>query len=147
MKHILITILTILAFHVAAQDIPAGTFRDHMIKIAENEDIQKIYNVRDEDGHRVFYIDLGCYDQYKQKESIESRNGDVYLWDEGTVFFFKIPYTLDLLRIRDDGENIVFYEFVYSTEKARHYIEAKFVKRYDDWEFVDVAISKVKEAY
>lgn len=147
MKQLLISILILLAVQTAAQEIPAETFRNHMIMIAQNEDIQKQYNVRDEEGGRVFYFNLGCYSQFHQDEPLESRNGDVYLWNEGTVFFYKIPYTLDLLRIRDDEENIVYYEFVYSTEKSRHYIEAKFVKRYDAWEFVDVAISKVKEAY
>ena len=147
MKHILISILILMAVHAAAQEIPAETFRSHMIMIAQNEDIQKQYNVRDEDGERVYYFNLGCYEHFHLEEPAESRAGDVYLWNKGSVFFYKIPYTLDLLRIRDDEENILFYEFVYSTEKGRHYIEAKFVKRYDVWEFVDVAISRVKQAY
>jgi hypothetical protein len=147
MKHILISILISLAFHATAQEIPAGTFQQHMVKIAENEDIQKTYDVRNEEGYRLFYFDLGCNGQYHQQEPIESKNGDVYLWNEGSVFFHKIPYTLDLLRIRDNDDNMVFYEFVYTTEKNRHYIEAKFVKRYDEWELVDVTISKVKQAY
>ncbi len=147
MKHILYSILILLAIHTTAQDTPAETFQSHMMKVAENTDIQKNFNVRNEDGFRIFYINLGCYGHYHQDTPIESLNGDVYLYNEGAVFFHDITYTLDLLRITDDDENMVFYEFVYTTEKKRQYIEAKFVKRYDKWELVDVAISKVKQAY
>lgn len=147
MKHFLIPVFFLLAFGVSAQDIPAETFQHHMIKIAENTDIQKNFNVRNEEGFRTFYINLGCYGQYHQDAPVKSLNGDVYLYNEGSIFFHDIAYTLDLLRITDEDNGMVFYEFVYTTEKNRQYIEVKFVKRYEEWELVDVAISKVKRAY
>jgi hypothetical protein len=132
---------------LSAQGISAETFQNHMIMLAENEDIQKVYNVRNDEGFRVFYVNLGCYGDYHADDPVESLNGDVYLFNEGAIFFHNITFTLDLLRIHDDAENMVFYEFIYSDEKSRHYIEVKFVERNERWELVDVAITKVKQAY
>lgn len=147
MKLFPISIFIMLSFAINAQDLPVATFQNHMAAVAENEDIQKNFNIRNEEGYRIFYINLGCYGQYHQDTPIESLNGDVFLYNEGAIFFHDITYTLDLLRVTDDDDNMVFYEFVYTNEKARHYIETKFVKRYEKWELVDVAISKVKRAY
>jgi hypothetical protein len=135
-----------IALNASSQTIPAEDFKTHILMISENEDIQKKYQV-EEEGNRVVYFNLGNYEVYHQKEPIKNRFGEVFLWDEGTIAFRKIPYTLDLLRIREEGDNLVFYELTYDDGKEKNFMEIKFVKRYQDWELVDVAISKVKKAY
>jgi hypothetical protein len=130
-----------------SQDIPAETFRRHIIAVTESAPVQEKYLVEDQDHRRVYYIHLGCYNQYHQMEPIENKNGDVYLWNEGAIAFHDVSYTLDLLRIRQSEDNIVFYELVYYDGKTKYFIETKFVKRYQDWELVDTALTKLKEAY
>ncbi|NCA85566.1 MAG: hypothetical protein EOM83_08330 [Clostridia bacterium] len=140
-------ILLALGLSAASQDLPAETFRLHIIAITETKVIQEKYLVEDEDHRRVYYINLGCFDQYHQMEPFENKNGDVYLWNEGAVAFHDVVYTLDLLRIRQPEENIVFYELVYHDGKTKYFIEVKFVKRYQNWELVDTALTKLKESY
>ena len=135
------------AFTATSQDIPADTFRQQIIDITETKIVQEKYLVEDQDHRRVYYINLGCYDQFQQKESIENKNGEVYLWNEGAVAFHDVIYTLDLLRIRQPEENIIFYELEYHVGNAKYFIEVKFVKRNQNWELVDTALTKLKEAY
>jgi hypothetical protein len=80
-------------------------------------------------------------------EPLGNKNGDVYLWNEGAIAFHDVIYTLNLLRIRQPEENIAFYELVYHDGKTKYFIEVKFVKRYQKWELVDTALTKLKEAY
>ena len=142
----LITILTC-GLSAAAQDIPDETFRQQIIAITETNTVQEKYLVEDQDRRRVYYINLGCYDQYHQMEPLGNKNGDVYLWNEGAIAFHDVIYTLNLLRIRQPEENIAFYELVYHDGKTKYFIEVKFVKRYRNWELVDTALTKLKEAY
>ncbi|HZK06889.1 MAG TPA: hypothetical protein VFC92_01695 [Bacteroidales bacterium] len=147
LKQILLIIFLAGAVSAVSQEIPAETFQKHIIAITETKVVQEKYLVEDQDHRRVYYINLGCYDQYHQMESLENKNGDVYLWNEGAVVFHDVDYTLDLLRIREPDENIAFYELVYNDGKTKYFIEVKFVKRYQDWELVDTALTKIKEAY
>ncbi|MDD2632855.1 MAG: hypothetical protein RBR47_10770 [Bacteroidales bacterium] len=143
---LLIMILT-LGFSATSQEIPTETFRQHVIAITETNAVQEKYLVEEQDRQRVYYINLGCYDQYHQMEPLQNKNGDVYLWNEGAIAFHDVIYTLNLLRIRQPEENIAFYELVYHDGKTKYFIEVKFVKRYQKWELVDTALTKLKEAY
>jgi hypothetical protein len=145
--YFLLIIILALGLSAASQDMPAETFRQHIIAITENKVIQEKYLVEDQDRRRVYYINLGCYHQYHQMDPAENKNGDVYIWNEGAIAFHDVVYTLDLLRIRQPEENIVFYDLVYHDGKTKYFIEVKFVKRYHDWELVDTALTKLKEAY
>jgi len=146
MKYLFLFFASMIILDAASQIIPAEDFTTQILIISENEDILKKYQV-EEEGKQVVYFNLGHYGDYHQKEPIKNRFGEVYLWDEGTIAFHKIPYTLDLLRIREEGDNLVFYELTYDDGKEKNYMEIKFVQRHQDWELVDVAISKVKKAY
>ncbi len=146
MKYLFLFFASMIVWDAAGQIVPAKDFTTQTLMISENEEILKKYQV-EEEGKRVVYFNLGNYGVYHQKEAIKNRFGEMYLWDEGTIAFRKTPYTLDLLRIREEGDNLVFYELTYDDGKEKNYMEIKFVKRYQDWDLVDVAISKVKKAY
>jgi hypothetical protein len=145
----LLFVITILAFalNTSAQHIPSDVFKEHMIIVSENEDILKKYKVADEEGNPLFYINLGSFDKYHQVEPIQNRNGELYLWNSASVFFYDVPYFLELLSIEEMDDGMLFYRFNYFDGKKKYFMEVKFGNRYNKWELVDVAITKVKVAY
>jgi len=147
LKQILLTVFLANTLSAISQEIPVETFHNQIIAVTESKVVQEKYLVEDQDHQRVYYINLGCFDKYHQMESIENKNGDVYLWSEGAIAFHDVAYTLGLLRIRQPEDKIAFYEMVYHDGKTKYFIEVKFVKRYQDWELVDAALTKLKEAY
>lgn len=147
MKYLFALIILAFAINIAAQEIPADIFQEHMIVVSENQDVLKKYKVADEEGNPVFYINLGKYGQYHQEKPFQNRNGELYLWNSESLFFFDLPYALELLSIEDTDDNMLFYRFNYFDGKKKYFIEVKFGNRYNKWELVDVAITKVKAAY
>lgn len=147
MKYLLFIIFGLIVLKPQAQQIPAETFREHMLMISENEDILKKYKVEDDEGNPLFYINLGTYGDYHLDKPLQNRNGEVYLYNQGAIFFYDVPYYLELLSAEEMDNGMVFYKFNYFDGKKKYFIEVKFGNRYDKWELVDVAITKVKAAY
>ena len=147
MKNCLLLVLAMLSLSIAGQEIPPETFETHMKRMINEKDIIREYGVTGQDNSRHLYINLGCYDQYHQKDPLDVEGRKLFLWNEGAIFFYGAEYPLNLLRIRTQGENIVFYEFTYREQDKKYFIEVKFVKRYQDWELVDMATTKLKAAY
>jgi len=133
--------------NISAQHIPDDVFQQHMIMISENQDIQKKYKVADEEGNPLFYVNLGTYADYHQAEALQNKNGEVFLWNEGAIFFYDVKFALELLSAEEADDGMIYYKFNYFDGKKKYFIEVKFGNRYDKWELVDVAISKVKTAY
>jgi len=147
MKALFVLMILAFAMNGVAQQIPADVFQEHMIVVSENRDILKKYKVADEEGNPLFYINLGSYGKYHQVEPIENRNGELYLWNSESIFFYDVPYALELLSIEEMDDGMLFYRFNYFDGKKKYFIEVKFGNRYNKWELVDVAITKVKAAY
>lgn len=147
MKQSIFLVFAICSAMASAQEIPADVFRQHMIMVAENQDILKRYKVADEQGNPLFYINLGNYGVYHQAEPVPNKNGELFLWNQGAIFFYNIEYALELLTVEEMEDGMVFYRFNYFNGKKKFFIEVKFGNRYDRWELVDVAITKVKGAY
>ncbi|MCF8365375.1 MAG: hypothetical protein K9H16_06315 [Bacteroidales bacterium] len=147
MKYLFLIIVSSFVLKTQAQQIPAESFRNHMLMISENEDILKKYKVEDEEGNPLFYINLGSFGDYHQDKPLQNQTGEVYLWNQGAIFFYDVKFALDLLSAEEMEDGMIFYKFNYFDGKKKYFIEVKFGNRYNKWELVDVAITKVKAAY
>jgi hypothetical protein len=147
MKNLITLLLGFMTINTMAQIIPAETFREHILMISENREILKKYKVEDEEGNSLFYVNVGKYGDYHQAEPIRNRTGEVYLWNQGAIFFYDVEFAIELLSVEENEDGMVFYKFDYHDGKKKYFIEVKFGNRYDKWELVDVAISRVKKAY
>lgn len=147
MKTFLLLISLAFALNISAQDIPTDVFQEHMIVVSENQDVLKKYKVANEEGNPVFYINLGKYGDYHQAEALQNKNGEVFLWNEGAIFFYDVKFALGLLSAEEADDGMIYYKFNYFDGKKKYFIEVKFGNRYEKWELVDVAITKVKAAY
>lgn len=144
MKYLFGVILTVFALNVLAQQIPIDTFQKHMIMVSENTDVLKKYKVADEEGNPLFYINLGSFGTYHQDEALKNCNGELYLWNPESIFFFNVSYALELLSIDELDNDEIKYAFNYFNGKRKYYIEAKFGNQNTTWELMDVAITKVR---
>ncbi|MFP4469982.1 MAG: hypothetical protein ACLFPE_04830 [Bacteroidales bacterium] len=147
MKNLIIVLLMCFGFAASAQEVPEDIFENHMQILINDKDFIKEYGVSAQDKSRQLYINLGCYEQYHRVDPIDVNGRPLFLWNEGTIFFNEVEYPLELLRIRYPDENMVFYEFTYMLDKKKHFVEVKFVKRYQNWELVDIATTKLNQAY
>jgi hypothetical protein len=145
MKYIVMSVFLSVIFVSGFSQLPsADVFEKQMADLAGNKVLNKTFILEDEESIRHLYIDLGCYDEYFKQDPIEIPGHKIYLWKQGTIFFFEVELWLDLLNIRYQEDEMTIYEFVAQVGKKKFFFEAKYVFRHQAWELAEVRRTRIR---
>lgn len=145
MKKLTILFCMAAMINVSYAQLPqAEVFQQHMTALTDHKIIQRTFLLVDDEQTQHLYIELGCYDDYFRQEPFEIPGHKVFLWKEGSIFFFDVQLWLELVKIRYQEDEMAIYEFVSQAGKRKFFIEAKFVQRYGRWELADMRRTRLK---